>query len=334
MKIQITQYSSTRAKDPERRHFNEVLGTEGGASRRGSTFWKGVRLCPRESGLAQAGVEREGFLAGRVALDLGLVFHHALEVYYDSVMAAQQVMDAAGGADIVAYCVGPTADAERAAWEAVQVFAAEPGYEDIFETVQRMLTGYFEFYRLRDRFRILGVEETFDLDGGGFEYSARLDVIIEDLEHGGMWVLEHKSATTATESLLTGYQMDLQVLGQVWLIQNGVDLAGLPPFKGVRVNICTKGSSRKPPEMHRVDVCPSHDHLAMFEEAMRSQATTAALWKGLGWPKHLGACNGGGRYFATCPYFTICHSFPLATVEQIADAPPFGFTSPTFREDT
>lgn len=143
-----------------------------------------------------------------------------------------------------------------------------------------------------------------------------------------MWILEHKSATSATEDLLGGYQMDMQTLGQVWLLKQQ-DLRGLPHFKGVLVNIATKG---KVTELHRVPVCPSADHLKMFERSMQQLNTTLNIWEDMGWPQHLGNCTGGGRYFSTCQFFDICHSFPLASVEQVAEAPPFGFTSDQTRE--
>lgn len=313
--------------DPERRHADEVLGVPSGASRRGSTYWKGVRLCPREAGLVQLGLKREGFLRGRVALDTGLIYHHALEKYYEALMAHQERMD--GSATVcepAAYCSNP--EAERAAWESLKAVAAEPGYENIFGNVERMLSGYFEFYRMRDRFRILDVEATFEYHCAdqNFDYSARLDTLVEDLENGGSWVLEHKSATTLTDDLLGGYQMDLQTLGQYWLMQQFIERENppIPPLRGVIVNLASK---KKVPEFRRVEVCPSPDHVRMFEVAVGDQSETLHLWESLGWPKHLGNCTGGGRYFSTCQFFTVCQSFPMASVEEIADNPPFGFTS-------
>lgn len=340
MKIRLPISGQKGTKDPERRHFEKVLGIQGGASPRGSSFWKQVRLCPRESGLQQAGLKRDGFLPGRVALDMGLVWHHALEAYYRALMDYQEAnpltMQEHFDRDFGRYCVAGQVPAERAAWEALTPFQGEPGYEDISATVTRMLGGYFEFWRPQERFKILGVEETLEYVGEGdpgdgecypFRYSTRLDTLVEDLLDGGMWILEHKSATALTDSLMSGYQLDLQILGQVWCAEGLVDECAredvvLPPFKGVIVNIATKGLK---PQYARIRVSPSPAHMQMFEDAAAAQAVALALWESLGWPKHLGACNGGGRYFQTCQYFDVCLGHPLDTVEELTQNPPFGF---------
>lgn len=343
-KIRLPEYTGRPASsDPERRHFEEVLGVKGGASPVGSSFWKGVRLCPRESGLAQRGLRKEGFLRGRVALDVGLIWHHCLEAYYGAVMAYQEAHPLTKREllerDFGRYCITPQVAAEAAAWDALEPFRKEPGYEAFTETISNMLIGYFEFYRPRERFKVLAVEETLQYvaypkssrEGKraiyeSFEYSTRLDTIVEDLNRGGMWILEHKSATALTDDLMSGYQLDLQVLGQVWCAERLVaECEGpLPAFKGAMINIATKS---KRPSFARVEVSPSHDHLRMFEQSVAAQQKTLDLWDNLGYPKHLGACTGPARYFATCPYFDVCLGHPLDTVDDIIANPPFGFTA-------
>jgi hypothetical protein len=80
------------------------------------------------------------------------------------------------------------------------------------------------------------------------------------------------------------------------------------------------------PKVLRVEVCPSHQHRAAFEESMRQWAALETSFASLGWPKALGNCTGASRYFSQCDFFDVCHGRPEATVAQIAaEEPPFGF---------
>lgn len=296
---------------PARRSPSEVLGVSNGASRAGSTYWKRMRRCPREHALANIVRLRKKHPTGELfevswALGDGILFHLGLETYYRARMA---------GSDVGA--------AEEAAWQQLLPLAQEPGYEESWRDVERMLGAYFENYRHLDAgWKIVAVEETLEYESHGFGYSARLDLVVEI--DGGLWVIEHKTARAVTEDLLTGYQLDMQIVGQVWLLKVCVDLKQYAPLRGVIVNITTKHAT---PRFERLQVCPALDHLAEFERSMRSWARLARSFEAEQWPKALGNCTGGTRYFSACEFFDLCHNLPRETVESLLelDEPPYGY---------
>jgi hypothetical protein len=281
----------------KRRPAEVVLGVEdGGASAAGSTYYKTMRRCPREHALLHvAGLRPQ---RRSEALTVGWLFHHALEAYYRS-------------------------GDEKAAWEAIQALAHEPGYEETYPAVERMVGSYLERYRHHDRWQVLAVEETLAYQDKALSYSARLDLVVHDKADDRLWLVEHKTARTITADLLSGYQMDMQILGQVWLFNRCVDVTKYPKLAGVRVNITTKAAA---PKHERVEVYPSKGHLDAFEESLRGWASLVPEYAKLGWPKALGNCTGPVRYFGTCDFFDLCHGRPEATVAQIArEEPPIGF---------
>lgn len=290
--------------DEPREAAHKVLGVEqGSGSVAGSTFWKGLRLCPREHGLRHvARVARDG---DNEALTQGWTFHLALEVYYAALR---------DGSD--------RAHAEGAAWAAIEPMRDASGYEDTYADIERMLASYFDFYRGQDDWRIVAVEETLTWVDPGMRYSARLDLLVE--EAGGLWIVEHKTAKTISGDLITGYQLDMQILGQVWLLQQCVDLSTYAPLRGVKVNITSK---HKPPRHERVEVMPSSKHLAAFERSMRDWHVIEGAYKKLGYPQALGNCAGAARFWGKCDYYDVCHGHPERSVEDWSSGElPLGYT--------
>lgn len=281
----------------KRRPAEVVLGVlDAGASVAGSTYYKTMRRCPREHALTHvAGLRTQ---RRSEALTVGWLFHHALEAYYRS-------------------------SSEKAAWEAIQALASEPGYEETYPSVERMIGSYLERYRHHDRWRVLAVEETLTHREPGLSYSARLDLVVHDEADDRLWIVEHKTARAITPDLLSGYQMDMQILGQVWLYHRCVDAGAYPRIGGVRINITTKAVT---PKHERVEVYPSRAHLDAFETSLRDWNALVPVFEKRGWPKALGNCTGPVRYFGTCDFFDLCHGRPEATVAQIArEEPPVGF---------
>jgi hypothetical protein len=305
MTLRLLPKPAAKPDTSKRRPAQVVLGVvDAGASPAGSTYWKTMRRCPREHALRHvAGLRRSS--GASEALTVGWLFHLALEAYYRSLLT-----DADGVSD------------EGAAWAAIKKLEGEGGYEETYPEVERLLAGYFETYRRQDAWRVVAVEETLASVDDGLHYSARLDLVIE--EAGRLWIVEHKTARAITPDLLSGYQMDMQIMGQVWLFGRCVDLSVYPPLAGVKINIATK---TKVPKYERVEVYPSRQHLAAFEESMRQWSALEGAFAGLGWPKALGNCTGPSRYFGQCDYFDVCHGRPEANVGMIsAEDPPFGFT--------
>ena len=304
----------------KRRPVDEVLGVPGGASERGSTYYKQLRTCPRAGAFRAAGLARQD--GGSKNLDVGLLFHAGLEAYYDAVKLWQDTMPQDKLHKLSAAELVPVRF-EAEVWERLRAFESEPGYEATFADVERVLSGYFDAYRGMDAWRILAVEETLEYDDGVCEFTARLDLVVYDYVKGGVWVVEHKTTRAITEAMLSGYQMDFQTLGQCWLIDHCVDLSDLGPFQGVCVNIISKA---KTPKVARVEVCPSRRHLAVFEQSLAAQRAVAEYARTLGDPLWLGNCSGPAQYFGTCDYFDLCHGQPgLSVAEILAGDPPFGF---------
>lgn len=307
----------SRRKMPPRRRVEDVLQIVGGASPRGSSYWKRVRRCPREHGLYSIGL-RKGAERSE-ALDLGLLFHHALEVYFKTVQLYQSKLTKRDEE----FYWGSAAAAEKAAWDSIAPFADEEGYSSTYARVEKMLIQYFENYRRRDRWRIIAVEETLIYDEADLTYTARLDLIVECADRGGMWIVEHKTAQSITEDLLHNYALDLQIVGQVWLMQQVIDLDEYPPLRGVLVDIMTKPKSTKHgsitvPKFERFEVCPSREHVEEFYNSMVQWTAVSQTFEQLGWPKALGNCAGGMRFFRKCPYFDLCDTRPKASVADFA----------------
>lgn len=164
------------------------------------------------------------------------------------------------------------------------------------------------------------VESVFT-DGREMTYSAHVEKTHVHTTNG---IVTHNSARNITTDLLEGYQLDLQILGQFWLMRKCVDLAGLPPLKGVIVNIGTK---QKTPRFDRVVVCPSDQHLIAFERAMETWTTVSAVYAQLGYPRAFGKCIGPDRGYRRCSYFDLCHAYPLRGTDEwlVEPDPPDGF---------
>jgi hypothetical protein len=117
--------------------------------------------------------------------------------------------------------------------------------------------------------------------------------------------------------------MDLQILGQVWLLQNCVDLSKYPPFKGVIVNIESK---EKTPKFARVVACPSKHHIAAFERAIGDYQHLFEVMERLNWPQYW-HCSGFSRGYTQCQFYSVCHGHPEMSVADWAEQqdPPYGF---------
>lgn len=293
--------------EEDRRPLREVLGMEeSSGSIYGSTGYKRWAVCSRAAGLYDLGVRKSG--AKSENLDFGDAFHLVLEAYYRALQKGMVWRDAVA-----------------LAWKVLDPLRDEPGYSDMQDTLERCLTSYFEL-AANDRWRVIAVEEELIYQGLSFDYSARLDLVVEDLVDGGMWIVEHKSAKVITAESMQGYLMDLQTLGQIWLMQRCVDLTKYPAFKGVIVNITSK---QKTPKHERVTVRAAEAHLREFEKSLVGRKLLNDYARELGYPKMLGNCTGAAQYFGSCPYFDICHGRPdfdiMGVDKLLTDDLPYGF---------
>ncbi len=324
------------APPPERRPVYEVLNAvDEGASRRGSTFYKTLFTCPREFGLAYVLGLRP--LVPAEALTVGWLFHLALEVYYKALQDWQSTLDVPKN---------PYAPSTRIKWEhywwggaskamqqgmaAIDPLMSEPGYRETWRILEKVTGHYFDKHWKVDRWRILAVEETLECAWGEaeeFEYSARLDILVQDFSEllKGMYIVEQKTARALTADLVANYQQDLQILGQNWLVKNVLDLKALPPLQGTFVDIVTKQENTK---SDRVVANPSARHLYAFQESIESWSRLRNYMEGEGWPRSLGKCAGAARGYSKCQFYDLCHDHPDMGVEDWQKSPdaPFGYT--------
>lgn len=319
MKVRIGK--PVTEEETNRRPYRVVLDVVDGPSRRGSTVYKEERKCPRAAALRYIVGLRS--TKPKDALDIGLIVHHAWEVYYRCIQRHQAVFPSHERAS-EDFWWGASQDAEHAAWAAISPIAQEPGYEEVWDTAQRALVGYFEEYRRRDAWEIVAVEETLEYSGPLFDYTVRQDLIVRRADSPGLWLVEHKTAKLLNESLQAGYAMDMQTLGQFWTAKKCLAPALAQELRGVLVNIVTK---HKTPQFLRVEVVPPTEQLIAFERYLVFQTQHQLLNAQQGHPLAFGQCTGAVQYFGTCTYYDICRARPLATIEQIASEPaPFGFT--------
>lgn len=298
----------TPPSEKVRRPLREVLGMPpSSGSKFGSTRYKRWNVCPRAGRLYDLGVRRQG--SKTEGLDFGDAFHLVLEGYYRSLQAG----------------VKPH-EATKAAWDVLKPLRDADDYADMLTDLERVLTSYFEFAE-NDQWDVIAVEEELTYLGLGFDYSARLDLVVKNREDGMMYVVEHKSAKVITDDMTQGYMLDQQTLGQAWLMATCVDLAQYPPFGGVLVNITSK---QKMPKHVRVHIPASQPHLREFEKALTARARLNEYAASLGYPKMLGNCSGAAQYFSACSYFDICHGqpdFDIAGLDKLTPSDlPFGFT--------
>lgn len=327
----------TIKQKPARRAAEDVLGVKSSASPRGSTYYSRARRCPREHGLYH--LVKIVPKADKEALTLGWLFHYALEAYYRAIQIAQQ------GPDFAKYTaaekeenfklvradyrgqllVSITAVAREAAMASVRMFATEPGYEETYAQLVKMLDGYFEEY-MSDRWYIVAIEEQL-ASAKPFEYTARLDLVVIDLDADVLRVVEHKSARSFTADLIAGYQLNLQIMGQAWLLLRCVKLDAYPTFDGVTVNLTSK---HKTPQFMRVPCAVSPEHLQAFEQSMLAWNRLTSAFAKEGWPQDFTKCSGFARGYTMCAYYDLCYSRPAAGLDTIAeevqkDGPPLGF---------
>lgn len=304
---------------PERRSVGEVLGIPSGPSRRGSTYWSRLLRCPREFYLASK--LHWGSTRSTDALDGGLIWHHMLEIFYRDRLAWQEKCRQESGGKIDRrdphYLAG-NPNAGRRLFEALAPFAGEGGYEELYGLLERMADVYL--HRWFDMWEILAVEHTVEQQLAGtpntppFEFSTRLDAVVLDWSGAEpcLRIIEHKSTYRMDGDVLEGYQQDFQVLGQVWLVERGVDLRRYPPFLGTIVNVVSR---TKNPSAERILVQPWASSLASWERSLRYQVSLMPQHEAAGWPKNYSSCV---RRFGKCEFFELCRSFPDLEPDALA----------------
>ena len=288
-----------------------------GPSPMGSSYYKTLLTCPREFGLRNRAMLAPD--VPREHLVVGWLFHVCLQYYYEAIGAYQRANP--NRPSDPEWLWGGSNAGMKKAYEVVTLLRSVQGYGRTADTLQLLLDGYFERYDRQDKWRIVAVEVT--LQHHKLGYSARLDLLVHDLERGGLFIVEHKTARQITSDLIDNYQLDLQILGQAWLFLECVDLTKYPRFMGIRINIATKHKTGS--QTVRLDVYPSQRHLLEFERSVVQYKRLLPVVEELGWPKAF-HCSGYSRGYSQCQFYDICHGHPLISVDEWSKSvPPEGF---------
>lgn len=309
----------------------------GGPSSRGSTFWRRELQCSREGLLSN----QLGWVPTQLseALDMGLMWHLALERFYLARMGAQQAMlndicgdvhlryNAAGYSDArallasgrldrAAYFSAGAEEATRAAYSVPDALQGHPDYDnDSWRgRLERMLKSYLTFQRA-DQWEILYVEREYrtdeELPEHGVTYTSRLDAGVRDYEIAHLPVIrnvEHKSSTFDDPKTLKAFTHDIQTWGQVWTMANALE-EHWPgeTFAGGLVNLTTKGGkvewSKATVRNHRVIIAPPWEALLQWRDSLMHAQRIKELNAAAGWPKNFALCN---RPYGLCSFFDVC----------------------------
>lgn len=300
--------------EPERASYEEIaqLGV-GGASPRGSTYWRRAQSCGFEHLLANVLHWEPSVRAD--ALDVGLLWHGVLETYYNAVHAAQR---------------GERREytAEQEAFRLLQRFRDREGWLDFYDVCSRMLDAYVTRWQYADRdWEIVAVEFTCGwtreshpeiFASLGFEETTRLDMLIVD--HSLQPVtrsVEHKSARGLDPQTVVAYGQDDQLLGQAFLGRHWNDWAalGYPPYVGALVNVTTKAKS---PKCERLPIQPSDAHLAAWADHKRFwQHMVDVVYPAAGYPRNYTQCT---RRFGRCQFYELCRRSPELRAGDAFDA--------------
>lgn len=311
----------------------------GGPSSAGSTFWRHNLQCAREGLLANDLAWVPMQLSE--ALDMGLMWHLALERFYKARQWAQldilgryadhtytstarsalgypdaRTLVQTGRIDRMHYFQAGTVEATKAAYSVPDALQGHKDYDnDTWRgRLERMLASYIAYQRA-DQWEILYVEREYRTDAHvphqGVTYTSRLDAGVRDyevLQHPVIRNVEHKSSTFDDPKTLKAFEHDLQTWGQVWVMANALE-EHWPgeTFAGGLVNITTKGGkvewSKATPRNHRVVVAPPWEGLLQWRESLMYATEDRELAKRRGYPKNWAACN---RPYGLCSFFDVC----------------------------
>lgn len=274
----------------------------GGASPRGSTYWRRVQSCPREHLLANVlGWEK---VVRADALDTGLLWHGCLESLYNGKKDEQRGRP---------HALTP----EQEAFDFLQRFRDHQGWGGFYDTCSTMLDAYCTRWQHADNeWEIVAVEFTCGWTREtapevyrrlGFEETTRFDLIVVDHSLTPVTrIIESKSSHALDPQTIFAYSMDDQVLGQIYLGRYWVPWRelGYPPFLGSLVNVCTKAKS---PKCERLPIQPSDLALAAWADHKRYWQWQSEQYPALGYPQNYVNCT---RRFGRCQFYELCRGLP------------------------
>lgn len=101
------------------------------------------------------------------------------------------------------------------------------------QVVEKIMQSYIWYYR-EDHFRPYMIEEILEVptplivNGKQFVFKGRLDLVMEDLDDGTLWLWDHKSASTIPQPT-SFHAMDPQLMWYPWAAEKqfGIEIAGI-----------------------------------------------------------------------------------------------------------
>lgn len=220
----------------------------------------------------------------------GTLMHLGLAHYYARLQQTQN------GLDPEEYL--PPADA-------IRLLAEVKGHpyirhsEDIVECVE----GYIQKYAPLDNFKVLHVEELFEATIGGYRFTGRLDLVVED-SRGRVWAFDHKGTGHIDSKHRQYYSISGQLLGYKWLVRGAYG----DRFGGLRINLIQHGNNDFKYERPQLLPAPALEAewpqivIDAEERITRNDESGRPYDK---WPKAANEMTCFGRYGA-CPHIEKC----------------------------
>lgn len=292
----LIQLTNPNAKSIEQciREAYESFGVPplGGASTDGWSKLADYQRCPYRYWLLheQPKVEPEG---GNVevpaALELGALFHSMLAMHYSQNIKSPLFPT-------------PYALAERV--------AALGGNLAIVDEAKRLYAAYYNQYgNPQDE----GISTIAVELGAGIEgiHTCRYDLLAERKD-AGVWIIEHKTASSETRQVLEGWWLDGEILGEVYAYK----LSGLDKVYGPLVGVCVNITFKtKVPKFRRVEVVVTDDLVEAFARDIAWWKGSRSACKSTGvWPRKLQGCIS--RY-DTCTFFDHCRNADATDSERL-----------------
>lgn len=218
-----------------------------GPSPRGWSRLESFLRCPQLFAWKNRAGSRGLGAATRTPLVRGSLGHVALAHLYTAMKLQQE-----GKRDEVARYYTPR--------DAIHVAAHKWGGEalELAPLIEGAVEGYCDRWASDRTLRIREVEEVHETIFGGYRYTARFDLVVED-SAGRIWIYDHKFVSKLESKTVLRYTLSGQFLGQAHL---GAKAYGAR-FGGIRLNFV---SVEKPHKYERASPDPAPHLLARFPE--------------------------------------------------------------------
>lgn len=312
----LIQLTNPNAKSIEQciREAYESFGVPplGGASTDGWSKLADYQRCPYRYWLLYEQPPNVSFLTDEkngvevpAALELGALFHSMLAMHYSQ--NAKSMLFSPTESMLFSDTKSmlfptPYALAERV--------AALGGNLAIVDEAKRLYGAYFGQYGnpQDEGITSLAVEL-----GAGIEgiHTCRYDLLAERKD-AGVWIIEHKTASSETRQVLEGWWLDGEILGEVYAYK----LSGLDKVYGPLVGVCVNITFKtKVPKFRRVEVVVTDDLVEAYARDIAWWKGSRSACKSTGqWPRKLQGCIS--RY-DTCTFFDHCRNADATDSERL-----------------